>query len=308
MKFWTVMRHGRMARPALLAALLFAVLLSAVAAACGDDSNSATPTQPAGTASVAASASSSAHASSTAAPTKAQLSGSITVFAAASLNDAFNAIAKQFESENPGTKVTFSFAGSSALAIQINQGAPADVFASADTKQMKVVTDQGGAEAPVTFATNVPVVVVPKDDTRVQSFADLAKPGIKLVLAAPTVPIGNYARTIFTNATGASGVSATFSDDVLKNLVSNETDVKAVLAKIQVGEADAGVVYTTDAATVTNDVKTIEIPKQYNVIAQYPIAALKESGHLDVAQAFVEYVTSAAGQAILKHYGFGSAG
>lgn len=307
MNLWTVMRRGRMARPALLAALGLAILVGAVAAACGDDSNSSKTAQPADTATAAVSASSTAS-SGTAAPTKTTLSGNITVFAAASLTDAFNAIAKQFESENPRVKITFSFAGSSTLATQINQGAPADVFASADTRQMKVVTDQGGAEAPVTFATNVPVVVIPKDDTRVQSFADLAKPGVKLVLAAPTVPIGNYARTIFTNATGASGVSATFSDDVLKNLVSNETDVKAVLAKIQVGEADAGVVYTTDAATVTNDVKTIEIPKPYNVIAQYPIAALKESGHLDVAQAFVQYVTSAAGQSILKQYGFGAAG
>ncbi len=298
MTLWTVMRRVRMARPALLAVLLLAVL---AAAACGDDSNSSNAPQPPGTASGAASG-------ATGAATKARLSGGITVFAAASLTDAFNAIGKQFESANPGTKVTFSFAGSSALATQITQGAPADVFASADTKQMKVVTDQAAAETPVTFATNVPVVVVPKDDTVVQSFEGLAKAGVKLVLAAPTVPIGNYARTIFTNATGANGVSATFSDDVLKNLVSNETDVKAVLAKVQVGEADAGVVYTTDAATVKDDVKTIEIPQQYNVIAQYPIAALKDSGHLDVAEAFVQYVTSDAGQAILKQYGFGAAG
>ncbi len=298
MTLWTVMRRVRMARPALLAVLLLAVL---AAAACGDDSNSSNAPQPPGTASGAASG-------ATGAATKARLSGGITVFAAASLTDAFNAIGKQFESANPGTKVTFSFAGSSALATQITQGAPADVLASADTKQMKVVTDQGAAETPVTFATNVPVVVVPKDDTVVQSFEGLAKAGVKLVLAAPTVPIGNYARTIFTNATGANGVSATFSDDVLKNLVSNETDVKAVLAKVQVGEADAGVVYTTDAATVKDDVKTIEIPQQYNVIAQYPIAALKDSGHLDVAEAFVQYVTSDAGQAILKQYGFGAAG
>lgn len=306
MTLWTATRRRRMAQPALLAMLLITLLMGAMAAACGGDSTSKTPTQASSSATAPASASSSASGSATAAPTKAALSGSITVFAAASLTDAFKAIGKQFESENPGTKVTFSFAGSSTLAVQINQGAPADVFASADAKQMKVVTDQGGASTTVTFATNIPVVVVPKGDAKVQSFADLAKPGIKLVLAAPTVPIGNYARIILTNATGTSGVSATFSGDVLKNLVSNETDVKAVLAKIQVGEADAGIVYTTDAATVKADVTTIDIPTQYNVVAQYPIATLKESSHAAVADAFVHYVTSAAGQAILKQYGFGA--
>ena len=307
MSLRTVTRRVRMPRPALLAVFLVAVLVAVGSAACGDDSSS-NATRPPATASAAASGSATTASSATAKRTNVPLSGGITVFAAASLTDAFKAIGKQFQSENPGTKVTFSFAGSSALATQINQGAPADVFASADPNEMKVVTDQGGAENPVTFATNVPVVVVPKDDTEVQSFEELAKPGLKLVLAAPTVPIGNYARTIFTNATGPNGVSATFSDDVLKNLVSNETDVKAVLAKIEVGEADAGVVYTTDAATVKDDVKTIDIPQQYNVVAHYPLAALKESGHLDVAKAFVQYVMSDAGQTILKRYGFGSAG
>jgi molybdate transport system substrate-binding protein len=283
--------------------LALAVLGVVAVAACGGGSNSNGPGETPGDGSAAVSPSSAAASS-----TKAALSGSITVFAAASLTDAFNAIGKEFEQANPGTKITFSFAGSSTLATQITEGAPADVFASADTKQMKVVTDEGNATAPVIFATNVPVVVAPKGDTRVQSFADLAKPGVKLVLAAPTVPIGNYARTIFANASGANGISATFSADVLKNLQSNETNVKAVIAKIQVGEADAGVVYTTDAAAAKGEVTTIAIPKEYNVVAEYPMAVLKTSSHLDVAEAFVQYVTSGAGQAILKGYGFGGAG
>jgi molybdate transport system substrate-binding protein len=292
-----------MAHSACIGVLALAVLGAVAVAACGGGSNSNGPGETPGDGSAAVSPSSAAASS-----TKAALSGSVTVFAAASLTDAFNAIGKEFEQANPGTKITFSFAGSSTLATQITEGAPADVFASADTKQMKVVTDEGNATAPVIFATNVPVVVAPKGDTRVQSFADLAKPGVKLVLAAPTVPIGNYARTIFANASGANGISATFSADVLKNLQSNETNVKAVIAKIQVGEADAGVVYTTDAAAATGEVTTIAIPKEYNVVAEYPMAVLKTSSHLDVAEAFVQYVTSGAGQAILKGYGFGGAG
>lgn len=303
MNLWTSLRRVPMAHSACIGVLALAVLGAVAAAACGGGSNSNGPGETPGDGSAAVSPSSAAASS-----TKAALSGSITVFAAASLTDAFNAIGKEFEQANPGTKITFSFAGSSTLATQITEGAPADVFASADTKQMKVVTDEGNATAPVIFATNVPVVVAPKGDTRVQSFADLAKPGVKLVLAAPTVPIGNYARTIFANASGANGISATFSADVLKNLQSNETNVKAVIAKIQVGEADAGVVYTTDAAAAKGEVTTIAIPKEYNVVAEYPMAVLKTSSHLDVAEAFVQYVTSGAGQAILKGYGFGGAG
>jgi molybdate transport system substrate-binding protein len=303
----SVIRRARVRTAGLLALVLLVVVAVSVAAACSGDSDSGTtPTASDQTATAATSPSASSVAS--AAPSTPAVSGDIAVFAAASLTDAFTEVGKQFEAANPGTKVTFNFAGSSALATQINQGAPADVFASADTKQMKVVTDAGGAESPVNFATNVPVVVVPKDDTAVRSFENLAKPGIKLILAAPEVPIGNYARQILTNATGDSGISATFSDDVLKNLQSNESDVKAVLAKIQVGEADAGIVYATDAATVKDDVKTIDIPQQYNVVAQYPIAPLTESKHTDVANAFVDYLTSDAGEAILKRYGFGSAG
>jgi molybdate transport system substrate-binding protein len=261
--------------------LMLVLLVGGFAAACGDDRNAASP---AGTA----------------------LSGEIIVHAAASLNDAFKEAGAQFQALHPGVKVTFNFASSPALATQINQGQPGDVFASADNANMKLVTDKGGADAPAIFATNFPVIVVPTSGSHVQSFQDLSESGIKLVLAAPAVPIGNYARQAFTNASAANGgVSADFSDKVLANLESNETDVKAVLAKVQTGEADAGVVYTTDAAAVAKQIKAIPIPDRYNVIARYPIAVLKEGGHPDLANAFVAFITSTAGQVILQKYGFG---
>jgi molybdate transport system substrate-binding protein len=256
-----------------------ALLVAGFASACGDDDDTATP-GPA-------------------------LSGEIIVHAAASLADAFKEAGTQFQALHPGVKVTFNFASSSALATQINQGQPGDVFASADNANMKLVADGGGADAQTIFATNLPVVIVPASGSPVQSFQDLGKPGIKLVLAAAAVPIGNYARQVFTNASAANGgIAADFSDKALANLKSNETDVKAVLAKVQTGEADAGVVYTTDAA-MAKQIKTIPIPDRYNVIAQYPIAVLKESGHLDLATPFVAFITSGPGQAILQKYGFG---
>ncbi|MBK7724589.1 MAG: molybdate ABC transporter substrate-binding protein [Dehalococcoidia bacterium] len=201
------------------------------------------------------------------------IDGEITVFAASSLSEAFKEAAA-FEKANPGTEVTFSFAASSALAVQINEGAPADVFASADTAQMKSVIDQGNAEEPTVFATNTPVVVVPKDGKAVATFADIAKPGIKLVLAGKDVPIGRYAREILAKASGTGGISPDFSDRVLANLKSEEANVRAVLAKIQLGEADAGVVYRTDIVAAAGDVRIIEIPAPYNVLAEYSIAVV----------------------------------
>jgi len=241
-------------------------------------------------------------------PSTAPLQGSITVFAAASLSDAFTEAGKAFEAANPGTKVAFSFGASSTLAVQINEGAPANVFASADGAQMKVVTSTGVAEAPVEFATNVPVVVVPAGSKVVRSFQDLAKPGIKLILAAPAVPIGNYAREILAKASAGGAISPNFAAQVLANLKSNEANVRSVLAKIQTGEGDAGIVYTTDAATAAKQVTQIPIPRQYNVVAKYPMAVLKHSSHVDVARAFERFIVSGPGRAILTKYGFGSPG
>ena len=269
----------------LLTVLAALVAIGSLAAACAGSDAKATPA-----------------ASSDATPI---LQGEITVFAASSLTDAFSEIGKTFMAANPKTRVNFNFASSSALATQINEGGPADVFAAADSTSMKSVTDKGNAAEPKTFATNLPVVVVPKTGSPVQAFADLAKPGVKLILAAPGVPIGNYARTVLTNASAANGgISPDFSAKVLANLKSNEANVRAVLTKIQTGEADAGIVYSTDAATVPNDVKTIAIPAQYNIIATYPIAPIKSTKHVDIATAFVQFVLGPAGQQILGKSGF----
>jgi len=271
--------------------LALAVGLALFAVACGSDAPAATPT-----------VTGSPDAKSTAAA----IEGSITVFAASSLTDAFKEASKEFQAKHPGVKVTFNFAASSALAAQINEGAPADVFASADSNQMKVVTDRRNAANPAVFVTNVPVVVTPKSGSPVTSFADLAKPGVRLVLAGPEVPIGRYAREVLTNASNANGgVSTDFSQKALANLKSNEANVRAVLSKIQLGEADAGVVYTTDAATVANDVRLVEIPAQYNVVARYPIAVTKETKNAAAANAWVAFLTGPDGQAIMAKYGFG---
>lgn len=233
-----------------------------------------------------------------------RIDGEITVFAASSLTEAFREAGAAFERANPGTKVTFSFAASSALAVQINEGAPADVFASADANQMKSVTDEGNAAAPTTFAKNTPVVVVPKDGTAVTAFADLAKPGIKLVLAGKDVPIGRYSREILEKASGPGGISPDFSERVLANLKSDEANVRAVLTKVQLGEADAGIVYKTDLASAAEDVRAIEIPAAYNVVAEYPIAVVGGTKNEATAAAFVAFLRSAEGLAILEKYGF----
>jgi molybdate transport system substrate-binding protein len=246
--------------------------------------------------------------SSSNAPSETAIRGEITVFAASSLTDAFNAIGKGFEGAHPGTKVTFNFGASSALATQINEGAPADVFASADDVNMQVVAGKGGVGTPTPFASNTPVVVAANNSTLVQSFADLATPGMKLVLAAKDVPIGRYARAILSNASSSGGIAPDFAARVLANLKSEEANVRAVLSKVQLGEADAGIVYRTDIAAAAGEVRAVAIPQQYNVVAQYPIAAVKRSKNGATAQAFIDYVLSDAGQAILARYGFGKPG
>lgn len=233
------------------------------------------------------------------------LRGDITVYAASSLTAAFKELGATFEGANLEVTVSFSFGASSTLATQINEGAPADVFASADAPQMEVVAKRGNVNAPENFALNTPVVVVPRGNGPVQSFADLAKPGVRLVLAAPEVPIGNYARQILANASTHGAVSLDFAARALGNLRSNEPNVRAALAKVQIGEADAAIVYATDAATAGNDVDTLDIPPQYNVEASYPIAATTATKNGPIAGAFVEFVLSPVGQSILRKYGFG---
>jgi molybdate transport system substrate-binding protein len=228
----------------------------------------------------------------------------LTVFAAASLTNAFGEIGKTFETANPGVTVKFNFGGSQTLRTQIEQGAQADVFASANTKEMdalvtgKFVT----ADASKIFLTNQLVIIMPaKNPAGLAELADLAKPGLKLVLAAKEVPVGNYALQVLDKLDVALG--AGYKDNVLKNVVSYESDVKQVVAKIQLGEADAGIVYMSDTVA-TPDLQKIEIPAESNVIAKYPMAALSQSQNPNLAQAFIAYVLSTDGQATLQKWGF----
>jgi molybdate transport system substrate-binding protein len=273
--------------PWLLAFVLLVVLLSA----CGG----ANPAAPAATSAPAP----------TAAPAA---TGELTVFAAASLTAAFKEIGEQFGVANRGAIVTFNFAGSDQLATQINQGAPADVFASANKKQIDVVIQAGeiisGTER--TFVRNRLVVVYPQDNPgKLAALKDLVNPGLKLVLANKNVPVGGYALDFLAKASKLPEYTAEFSPTVLKNVVSYEENVKAVLSKITLGEADAGIVYTTDAATVTDgSIAMLKIPDDLNTIATYPIATTKNAKNADLAEKFVDFVLSAAGQAILAQYGF----
>ncbi|HEX9333888.1 MAG TPA: molybdate ABC transporter substrate-binding protein [Anaerolineales bacterium] len=228
----------------------------------------------------------------------------LNVFAAASLMDAFNEIGKNFEAANPGVTVTFNFAGSQALRTQIEQGAPADVFASANTTEMDALIKGSfvASDAPQAFLKNKLVVILPANNPAgLTKLEDLAKSGIKLVLAAEEVPVGKYARQALDTMNGQ--FESDFKDKVLANVVSNEDNVKQVVAKVQLGEADAGIVYTSDAIA-SPDLKTIEIPAALNVIAKYPIAPLAKSANADLAKAFLEYVLSSDGQAVLQKWGF----
>lgn len=229
----------------------------------------------------------------------------LTIFAAASLTDAFTEIGESFEAANPGVYITFSFAGSQALSTQISEGAPADVFASANITQMDVVVAGGfvAPDAPQMFLTNELVIIVPEDNpARVNSVEDLAGPGLKLVLSADEVPVGRYTREAFDLMNSRYG--SNFKDNVLANVVSNEDNVKQVVAKVQLGEADAGIVYASDAVAAP-ELPTVDIPGELNVIAEYPIAALTESAQPELAKAFVEYVLSPEGQVVLQSWGFG---
>lgn len=261
-----------MRRPALV--LLAATAAAALLAACGASSS--------GTSGEASSATSSG-----------ALSGEITVLAAASLTDAFGTLGKQFQDAHPGTTITFSFGASSALATQISQGAPADVFASASQKNMDAVVAAGGATSSTPFVKNVmEIAVPPANPAKVTQLADLAEPAVKVALCQAEVPCGATALKVFENA------------KLTVKPVTQEADVKATLAKVTLGEVDAGVVYVTDVLAAGDKVKGIEIPADVNASTTYPIAALKSSKNAALAQAFVDYVLSADGQKVLAGAGF----
>jgi molybdate transport system substrate-binding protein len=222
------------------------------------------------------------------------ISGAVTVFAAASLTGSFTQIGKDFEAAHPGTKVTFNFAGSSALATQINQGAPADVFASAAPATMKTVTDAGNADGtPATFVKNQLVIAVPKGNPQgVTGLADLTKPGVKVALCAEQVPCGAAAK----KAQDAASVKIT--------PVTQESDVKAALSKVTLGEVDAALVYRTDVKAAADKVDGIEFPESSGAINEYPIVVLKNAPNKAAATEFVAYVRSDKGTAVLTQAGF----
>lgn len=292
------MNHNRWWRRVAPLALLVAALV-VIGVACGDSDESSTPTPTAA----------AATATPTRTPTPPPLSGKVTVFAAASLTESFKAIGDAFTKANPGVTVEFNFASSSALATQIEQAAPVDVFASADQPQMQRLVDKSLIEGtPAVLARNLPVIVVPAENRAgVTTPKDLAKSGIKLVLAAQDVPIGNYARQIIDKLAADPAYGAAFKDAALKNIVSNEANVRAVLTKIELGEGDAGIVYKTDALVSKEKVKTIALPDSVNVIATYPIAVVKASNNKTAAAAFVAFVRATDGQTLLKNAGFDSA-
>ena len=232
----------------------------------------------------------------------------LTVFAAASLTDAFNEIKTEFEAANPGVTVAYNFGGSNALAQQLGEGAPADVFASANKKQMDVAIEASRVVTGTTqvFVRNRLVVIVPKDNPGgIENLQDLGKVGLKLILAAKDVPVGQYALDYLDKAIADASFDTSYKDDVLANVVSYEDNVRSVLTKVALGEGDAGIVYTSDiSGDAAADVVAIEIPDELNTIATYPIGAVKDSAAPDVAQAFIDYVLSVDGQAILESYGF----
>ncbi|MCI0549562.1 MAG: molybdate ABC transporter substrate-binding protein [Anaerolineae bacterium] len=238
------------------------------------------------------------------APTEVLEARTLTVFAAASLTDAFTEIGTEFAADHPGATVVFNFGGSQNLRTQIEQGAVADVFASANVKEMDTLAAQNfiKASAPQVFLRNQLVVILPQDNPAgLSSLEELNKPGLKLVLAAEEVPAGRYAREMLEKLNSLFG--AEYSAQVLANIVSNEDNIRQAVTKVQLGEADASIVYVSDAVAVPK-LGRIEIPAEFNVIAEYPIAPLVESANSELANEFITYVLSPEGQATLEKWGF----
>jgi len=229
-------------------------------------------------------------ASPSAAPSSAGLSGTVNVFAAASLTGTFTQLGKDFEAAHPGVKVVFNFAGSSALATQINQGAPADVFASAAPKNLNDVTDKG---TPTTFAKNELEIAVPKGNpAKITGLTDFTKKDLKIALCAEQVPCGAAAKKVFEAA------KLTPQPDSL------EQDVKAALTKVSLGEVDAALVYKTDVLAAKDKVEGIEFPEASKAVNDYPIATLTKAANPDGAKAFVDFVLSEHGKTVLTEAGF----
>jgi molybdate transport system substrate-binding protein len=275
-------------RPAVLASLLL------VAVACSSSAKTSTATTPTTGVATTGATPTTAAATTTTAPA---LSGSLNVFAAASLTGAFNAAKTTLGSTTPGVSLTFNFAGSNTLVTQIQQGAPADVFASADQANMQKVVDAGGISGtPEVFATNsLEIIVAPGNPKGIRGLADLSASGLLYVTAGPDVPIGKYALQVFEKA----GVTA-------PSPVSLEADVKAVVTKVTSGEVDAAIVYATDVTAAGSKAEGVAIPTAANVVATYPLGVTAEASNPKGAAAWIAFITGEEGQAILAEHGFGA--
>lgn len=234
--------------------------------------------------------------------------GTLTVLAASSLTDAFGELADRFEEQNPGVEVRQSFESSSTLLAQIQQGAPADVFASASEEEMDTAVEEGLVVGePEVFVKNREVVLVPKDNPAgIEGFREVAEPGVRLVLAEEGVPAADYALEILGKADEEYGPG--FERDVLSNVVSRESDVRASVNRVAVGDADATFGYASDYTPDIRDrVEVVPIPPDLNIIAAYPIAALEDAREPDLAREWVDLVTDEEGQRVLRNWGFESA-
>lgn len=223
-----------------------------------------------------------------------KVSGTVTVFAAASLKESFTTLGKEFERDRPGSKVTFNFGGSDSLAAGITGGAPADVFAAASPKTMKIVTDAGDASGtPATFVRNqLEIATLPGNPDKISSLKDLTRSGLKVVLCDKEVPCG------------AAVQKALDTSSLKLTPVSYEQDVKSALTKVELKEADAAVVYKTDVKAAGDKVEGVEFPESADAVNDYPIALLKDAPNAGAAKAFIELVSSAAGQKVLTEAGF----
>lgn len=231
----------------------------------------------------------------------------LTIFAAASLTESFTQIGDSFESHHPDVNVIISFTGSQQLAQQLALGAPADIFASANLAQMQAAIKAGriAAGSLKEFAFNHLVVIFPKDaDRPLDRLQALANPGLKLVLAAKEVPVGQYSLQFLDRASADPAYGPDFKSEVLRNVVSYEENVRAVLSKIALGEADAGIVYQSDLNPNEAHLSQLSIPPALNVRAAYFIAPVEDSPNADLAQAFIDWTLSADGQTSLAKYGF----
>lgn len=248
------------------------------------------------------------NASSTMATASPEPAVELVVFAAASLTEAFQEIGREWQAAHPGVTVTFNFAASQQLAQMLGEGAPADVFASASPQQMQAADAAGRVvvESERVFTRNRLVVVFPPDNPAgIVELRDLAEPGLRLVLVAPEAPAGRYALEFLDNASAEPAFGTDFRAEVLANVVSYEENVRAVLTKVVLGEADAGIVYSSDAAGEdAAQLRRLDIPDGLNVIAEYPIAPVTDSTNPGLATAFVDFVLSSQGQAILTDHGF----